>query len=359
MPDDIEAVSFLLKDYLYDLPDRLIAQNPLDRRDGSKLLVVDRRGGSVSHCRFDEICRFLHPEDLLVINDTRVVPARLIGRKDTGGTIEVLVLDPYKDADRGREEGYECLLKSSKRPRRESLIALQNGVRAKIMSVPKDGKANVRFLAEEPLLEILDKIGHIPLPPYIHRNGSKPPPDDRKTYQTVYGVKPGAVAAPTAGLHFSHELLRELHNRGVEIVKVTLHVGYGTFAPLRSEDIRDHRMHPEYTEISASSAQAVQLAKNENRRIIAVGTTVVRVLEWAAAEFGNVTPFSGLCNHYIYPGYRFRVVDGMVTNFHLPGSSLILLVAALAGRKTILDAYQEAIERGYRFYSYGDATLIL
>jgi len=359
MPDDLETVSYLLQDYLYDLPDHLIAQTPVDRREGSKLLVVDRRLGSLSHCRFDEIRRFLHSGDLLAVNDTRVVAARLYGTKETGGAVELLVLDPYKDPDRGRDEGYECLLKSAKRPRRESLIALPNGFYAKVLSAPRDGKAVVRFLIEGPLLDVLDKIGHVPLPPYIHRNGRKPPIDDRKTYQTVYAAKPGAVAAPTAGLHFSAELLQELQNRGVEIVKVTLHVGYGTFAPLRSKDIREHRMHPEYAEISAAAAQAVERAKNENRRIIAVGTTVARILEWAAAELGKITSFSGLCNHYIYPGYRFRVIDGMVTNFHLPGSSLILLVAALAGRQTILNAYRQAIGRGYRFYSYGDATLIL
>jgi len=359
MPDDLETASFLLRDYLFELPNHLIAQNPTDKRAESKLLVVDRRHGNVRHCRFDEICRFFSSGDLLVLNDTRVVPARLYGRKETGGAVELLVLDPYKDAERGREEGYECLLKSAKRPRRHTRIVLQNGARATILNEPRDGKAVVRFSMDEPLLEILEKIGQVPLPPYIHRNGNTPPCDDRKAYQTVYAAKSGAIAAPTAGLHFTHELLGELQERGVEIVKVTLHVGYGTFAPLRSEDIREHRMHPEYAEIPACSAQAIEQARIRSRRIIAVGTTVVRILEWAAAELGKVSPCAGLCNHYIYPGHRFCVVDAMITNFHLPGSSLILLVAALAGRQTILNAYQQAIERGYRFYSYGDAMLIV
>lgn len=359
MPDKCEDASFSLRDYLYDLPGSLIAQAPAGQRGASRLLVLDHKRDELEHQQFDDICRFFRAGDVLVVNDTRVVPARLHGRKETGGAVELLVLDPYKDADRGSEEGYECLLKSAKRCRQGSRIVLENGSLVEILQEPKDGTAIVRFLCDRPLLGMLQEIGYVPLPPYIHRNGGNKPVDDRKTYQTVYADKPGAVAAPTAGLHFSTDLLRQLNSIGVELVSVTLHVGYGTFAPLRAEDIRNHRMHPEYAEISKSSAQTIETAKKEKRRVIAVGTTVVRTLEWVAAEYGKVDSFSGLCNHYIYPGYRFRVIDGMVTNFHLPGSTLILLVAAFAGRKIVLRAYAEAIEKGYRFYSYGDAMLIL
>ena len=356
---DYQNASYALHDYHYDLPAGLIAQNPLDRRDKARLLVLDRRRGKLNHLRFDEICDFFQTGDVLVVNDTRVVPARLYGKKETGGSIELLVLDPYKNPEQGNQEGYECLLRSAKRPRQDSLIFLQRGIRARIQKTPENGKAIVRFLTSKPLLEMLEDIGSVPLPPYIHRNNDFTANGDRQSYQTVYALKPGAVAAPTAGLHFTQALLEALQKRGVEIVKVTLHVGYGTFAPLRTADIRDHRMHAEYAEISVDSANRIKSAKADNRRVIAVGTTVVRTLEWVATEFGQVTPFSGLCDHYIYPGYRFKVIEGMVTNFHLPGSSLMLLVSAFAGRTEILSAYNKAIELGYRFFSYGDATLIL
>jgi S-adenosylmethionine:tRNA ribosyltransferase-isomerase len=358
MPVD-EGASFQLQDYLYDLPEHLIAQTPSDQRDRSRLLVLDRRQGELRHSRFNQICNFLRRGDLLVINDTRVVRARFYGRKETGGAVELLVLDPYKDAERGADDGYQCLIKSAKRSRKNAEVILEDGLCAKIVSEPKDGRAKVRFLTSQTLVEVMERIGTVPLPPYVHRNGAKPSTDDKKAYQTIYASIPGAVAAPTAGLHFTHELLQELNRWGVEIIRVTLHVGYGTFAPLRIEDIRQHRMHPEYAEISPYAAQRIKLAIDENRRVIAVGTTVVRIIEWVADRLGGIAPFSGLCKHYIYPGYRFRVTDGMITNFHLPGSSLLLLVAAFAGRTRILHAYREAIECGYRFYSYGDATLIL
>jgi S-adenosylmethionine:tRNA ribosyltransferase-isomerase len=359
MPVDAEPASFQLQHYQYDLPEHLIAQTPSNQRDRSRLLILDRRNGELHHSRFNEIDKFLQQGDVLVINDTRVVRARFNGRKTSGGAVELLVLDPYKDAGQGMDEGYQCLIKSAKRLHKNSEVILPEGICAKIVSEPKEGRAKVRFLSSATLGEVMERIGTVPLPPYIHRNGTQPPIDDKETYQTVYASTPGAVAAPTAGLHFTHELLQELHQRGVEIVRVTLHVGYGTFAPLRTEDIREHRMHPEYAEISPSAAQKLKLAKQEKRRVIAVGTTVVRVLEWVAALLGEVAPFTGLCNHYIYPDYRFRVTDGMITNFHLPGTSLLLLVAAFAGRTRILRAYKQAIEHGYRFYSYGDATLIL
>lgn len=359
MHTDREELSFALEDYQYHLPERLIAQAPADRKDASRLLVLQRHRPRSEHLQFEEIGRFFQRGDLLVINNTRVVPARLYGVKETGGAIELLVLDPFKDPQRGREEGFCCLVKSAKRPRPGLRMVLANGVQAEIRSTLENGQAMVRFLDSRPLLSLLDQIGCVPVPPYIRRNGQSPPVDDRQAYQTVYAAKPGAVAAPTAGLHFTVELLQELRQKGVEIAELTLHVGYGTFVPVRVEDIRQHRMHPEFAEVDAAAAGAIQAAQQQRRRIIAVGTTVVRILEWLAVERGTVTAFSGFCNHYIYPGYRFRVISGMITNFHLPGSSLLLLVSALAGRETILRAYQEAIDQGYRFYSYGDAMLIL
>jgi len=359
MHSDRHELSFALQDYQYHLPEKLIAQAPADRKDVSRLLVLQRDRLGSEHLRFQDIGRFFRQGDLLVINNTRVVAARLHGKKDTGGAIELLVLDPFKDPQRGREEGFCCLVKSAKRPRPGIRMLLPNGVQAVILSTRENGQAMVRFLDSAPLLSLLEQIGRVPLPPYIRRNGQAAPVDDRQAYQTVYAAKPGAVAAPTAGLHFTTELLQDLQQSGVQIAEVTLHVGYGTFVPVRVEDIRQHRMHPEFAEVTADAADTIQAARQQQRRIIAVGTTVVRILEWLAAERGAVTAFSGFCNHYIYPGYQFQVINGMLTNFHLPGSSLLLLVSALAGRETILRAYREAIDQGYRFYSYGDAMLIL
>jgi len=359
MVDEKESV-FHLQKYHYDLPPALIAQTPSDRRETSRLLVLNRTGNLFDHRRFEELPAYLKPGDVLVVNDTRVVPARLRGIKETGGRVELLVLDPYKDPDLGAEEGYRCLVKESKPSQPKSLITLQNGLRAKVLTPKQDGKARVRFLSSEPLLDLLQRVGEVPLPPYIIRSeGDRAAVDDAATYQTVYAQKPGAVAAPTAGLHFSTPLLKQLENQGVELATVTLHVGYGTFAPIRVEDIREHGMHSEYAEISHDSAERIAKAAKEGRRIVAVGTTVVRTLEWVALDSGKVIPFSGLCSHYIYPGYRFRVVNAMITNFHLPQSTLLLLVSAFAGRETILEAYEEAIGNDYRFFSYGDAMLIL
>jgi S-adenosylmethionine:tRNA ribosyltransferase-isomerase len=355
-----EEAVFHLGSYHYDLPPTLIAQTPSDRREASRLLVLDRSGNGFEHRRFEELPAYLKSGDVLVVNDTRVVPARISGAKETGGRVELLVLDPYKDPNRGIEEGYQCLLKESKPSQPGSFVTLQNGARVEMLTRKQNGRTRVRFLSPEPLLDLLQRLGQVPLPPYIIRKeGDQARQDDARTYQTVYAQKPGAVAAPTAGLHFSAELLKKLENHGVELVTITLHVGYGTFAPIRAEDIREHEMHSEYAEISPDSAQRIASAAKEGRRIVAVGTTVVRTLEWAALDSGTVRPFSGLCNHYIYPGYRFRAVNAMITNFHLPQSTLLLLVSAFAGRETILEAYEEAIGKDYRFFSYGDAMLIL
>ncbi|NSW87510.1 MAG: tRNA preQ1(34) S-adenosylmethionine ribosyltransferase-isomerase QueA [Syntrophobacteraceae bacterium] len=352
-------VDYDLNRYDYELPQELIAMVPSGMREQSRLLVLDRAGAAFDHRTFDRIGSCLKARDLLVINDTRVVPARLVGRKDTGGRVELLVTDPYKPADRAEEEGYCCLVKSSKRPARDSLIELRDGIVARIASSPVNGTAFVKFSGSQPLLEILSRIGEVPLPPYIRQEERHTPFDDSRAYQTVYARKPGAVAAPTAGLHFSAGLLDRLLDMGVRMARITLHVGYGTFAPIRVSDVREHLMHPEYIEVEVDSAATIEEARKKGERIVAVGTTVVRTLEWLALEFGRVIPYSGLCNHYIYPGYRFRVVDAMITNFHLPRSTLLLLVSAFAGRNRILEAYREAIRQRYRFFSYGDAMLIL
>jgi S-adenosylmethionine:tRNA ribosyltransferase-isomerase len=354
-----EELKYDLDDYHYDLPEALIAQGPREKREACRLLVLRRSSKTLEHRRFDEISALLQPGDVLVLNDTRVVPARLRGAKATGGKIELLVLGPFKPEPDADGAVYSCLVKAAKPPRPCSLITLSHGLQAQVLTPPQEGRARVRFLTSEPLLTLLERAGEIPLPPYIHRNGTSPVRDDATCYQTVYAREPGSVAAPTAGLHFSADLLQELEARGVEIVKVTLHVGYGTFAPMRVKDIRQHVMHPEYAEISPDSAERVTRAKRAGRRIVAVGTTCVRILEWAACGEGGVEPFSGACDLYIYPGFRFRIVDAMITNFHLPKSSLLLLVSTLAGREMILHGYREAVRENYRFFSYGDAMLIL
>ena len=355
--EDKTEISYRLEDYSYELPPELIAQNPCARRDASRLLVLDRAGGSVAHRMFADICGYLKRGDVLVVNDTRVVRARVRGIKESGGRAELLVMDPYKSPELGRCEGYLCLVKSSKRPAAGSTILLSDGSRATVLEKPKNGRARILFPNSTPFPDLLDRVGEVPLPPYIHRdNGAA---DDAETYQTVYAKSPGAVAAPTAGLHFSTELMENIRSCGLEISSVTLHVGYGTFAPIREEDIRRHSMHEEYVEVSSEAVECISRAKKEGRRVVAVGTTVVRTLEWVAATQGSLRAYRGPCDHYIFPGYRFGVVDAMITNFHLPGSTLLLLVSAFAGREAILDAYRRAIEERYRFFSYGDAMLIL
>jgi S-adenosylmethionine:tRNA ribosyltransferase-isomerase len=352
-------VMYSLDDYDYDLPKELIAQVPAERRDQSRLLVLDRHDGKLQHRVFEDVCHILNAQDLLVINDTRVVPARLSGTKDSGGSVELLILDPYKDPQSAQREGYTCLVKASKKPQPGSLIHLADGVKASVLGPVIHGQTQIHLNIDGPLAETLDHIGKVPLPPYVERQGRKPTANDLTSYQTVYAQIPGAVAAPTAGLHFSEQLLQRLVHQGVDIVRITLHVGYGTFSPIRARDIRRHTMHPEYAEISAEAADRLQKASRDGHRIVAVGTTVVRTLEGVAHNRGRIEPYRGLCNHYIYPGYQFRVVRAMLTNFHLPKSSLLVLVTAFAGRDHIRDAYEEAIRNRYRFFSYGDAMLIL
>lgn len=358
MGDD-PSLTYWLDDYDYNLPEDRIAQAPLGNRHSSRLLVLDRSSGRLAHRRFEEVGAFLRAGDVLVINDTRVVRARLAGRKETGGMVELLVLDPYKDPEEVEREGTLCLFKSSKPLRPGMQILLPKGHSATVLDHPSDGKVHVRFHPVHSVMAMLGEVGEVPLPPYIERNGGKPSLDDRAAYQTVYARNPGAVAAPTAGLHFTEALLAALEARGIRQVSVTLHVGYGTFSPIRCDDIRQHRMHGEYVQVLDEAAEQIEMARVEGRRIVAVGTTVVRTLEWLWHRFGCLRSFAGLCDHYIYPGYRFGIVDAMVTNFHLPRSTLLLLVSAFAGRENILGAYREAIASDYRFFSYGDAMLIL
>ncbi len=355
------ADSYRLEDYDYHLPPERIAQVPCAGRSGSRLLVLARNHPHRrEHRRFVDLADYLRRGDLLVLNDTRVVPSRLRGRKETGGRIELLVLDPYKPDAEGRSQGYECLVKASKPPRPGSRLEIEERFSAEVATAMDKGRCRVRFHGATPLLDLLQAAGRVPLPPYINRDGSdNGKVDDATCYQTVYAQHPGAVAAPTAGLHFTESMLSEIEQRGVEMARITLHVGYGTFEPIRTDDIRDHRMHAEFVRVEAAAARRIEHARRDGRRIVAVGTTVVRTLEWVASRQGRIEPYCGPCDHYIYPGYRFRVVGAMVTNFHLPRSSLILLVSAFAGRQLILECYREAVAAGYRFFSYGDAMLIL
>lgn len=348
---------YFLGDYDYELPPELIAQAPAARRDQARLLTLDRAAGTVSHQRFDALGRFCSAGDVLVVNDTAVVKARLLGRKESGGRVEVLLMD-YAGGRRRNGTGRfacECLVKSSKPVRPGMRLWFDPGLSATVLDAG-DGACQIEFTGDGDFDAALERVGHVPLPPYIRRGDD---PADRTAYQTVYAAARGAVAAPTAGLHFTPELLDALRARGVVIAPITLHVGYGTFAPVRAADIRDHRMHPERFTIPPATAAAVRSARANGRRVIAVGTTAVRTLEHAADAAGSVTAGSGWCDLFIYPGFRFKAIDAMITNFHLPKSTLLMLVSAFAGRDAILNAYREAMADRYRFYSYGDAMLIL
>ena len=347
---------FSLADYDYDLADERIAQAPSARRDHSRLLRLERSTGRVSHRRFDEIARSFSAGDVLVVNDTAVVKARLLGRKESGGRVEVFLLD-YAGGRRSgdpRRFTCECLVKSSKPVRAGTRFVFDAGLTGRVAAAG-DGTCRVEFSGEEDFDALLDRVGHVPLPPYIRRADA---PADRSAYQTVYAAVRGAVAAPTAGLHFTPELLDGLRAMGVAVAPITLHVGYGTFAPVRAADIREHRMHAERFAIPEATAAAVQAARTGGKRVVAVGTTAVRTLEFAADPQGRVAAGSGTCDLFIHPGFRFKAVDAMITNFHLPKSTLLMLVSAFAGRENILNAYREAVREGYRFYSYGDAMLI-
>ncbi|WP_035252999.1 tRNA preQ1(34) S-adenosylmethionine ribosyltransferase-isomerase QueA [Desulfatiglans anilini] len=349
---------FDLDDYNFDLPAGLIAQVPSKRRDASRLLVLDRRSGAIRDRHFHDIPEQLSPGDLLVLNDTRVVPARLEGKKDTGGRVELLVLE--HDEDGKPAAARLCLLKSSKPPQIGGLILLDDQVSGVVEEVQGNGVVVIRFDSPEALEKLIEERGRVPLPPYIKRTS----PDtlaalDVERYQTVYAARKGAVAAPTAGLHFTRELIGRIEEKGVAVAPLTLHVGFGTFQSVRTQDIRRHVLGEEYFRIEADTAEAIARTRQRGGRVVAVGTTVVRALETAALADGSIRPGEGRTRLLITPGYPFRCVDALITNFHLPKSSLLFLVCAFAGNDIIRRAYKKAVEDGYRFYSYGDAMLIL
>lgn len=351
---------YLLEDYDYKLPDALIAQKPVVQRDQSRLLFLDRRSGEISHGRFLYIQDYLRPGDVLVINNTQVVPARLVGKKTTGGRVEVLILDYARLQKQKANNGpvkCQCLIKSARPCQPGTGVDFGKGLTGCI-GENVAGIFSVEFYCKENFETLLYILGKVPLPPYIERGKALEDKDDKEAYQTIYASEKGAVAAPTAGLHFSKDLLTRIEKKGVLVVPLTLHVGYGTFRPVKVSDIRDHRMHGEDFIISPDAANAVNLAKKEGRRVIAVGTTSVRTLEYVASDRGRVAPQAGYCDLFIYPGYQFKAVDGMITNFHLPKSTLLMLVAAFAGLENVLVAYRQAVEAQYRFYSYGDAMFI-
>lgn len=342
----------LLSDFDFALPAELIAQEPLAERTSSRLLVVCRRTGEVTHARFADLPQWLAPGDLLVRNETRVIPARLRGRKASGGQVELLLVEPLA----GAGELWRCLMRSAKPARPGCRLSFAEGIAAEVVDDLGDGWRSIRFHCPGVLLTHLETAGEMPLPPYIQR---RPATADRDRYQTIYAGEPGAVAAPTAGLHFDAATFAALAKRGIEVHGLTLHVGPGTFLPVRTERLDEHRMHGERFAIPAATAAAVNRARHEGRRVVALGTTSTRALESAADQQGEVQPGNAVTELFIRPGFRFRVTDALVTNFHLPKSTLLVLAAAFAGRELILEAYRQAVRERYRFFSYGDCMLII
>lgn len=337
-----------LNDFYYDLPQELIAQHPLENRSDSRLLCLDSQSGAVVHERFSDILNHLQPNDCLVVNDTRVIPARLYGqREDTGSPIEFVLL--HRSG-----EFWEVILRPGKRAKPGKRFVFGDGLlRAEIIDVVNEGNRLVRFEHEGVFEEVLDRLGEVPLPPYITEKL-----DDAERYQTVYAKHSGSAAAPTAGLHFTPELLEKIKERGVTVAPVTLHVGLGTFRPVKVDKIEEHKMHQEFYTLSEETAAAINACKAKGGRVIAVGTTSVRTLETVASDTGVIKASSGWTGIYIYPGYAYKIVDAIITNFHLPGSTLLMLISAFAGRERVLSAYEEAIRNRYRFFSFGDAMLI-
>ncbi len=336
-------------DFYYDLPEELIAQTPLKDRDHSRLLVLDKVTGEVEHKHFYDIVDYLNKGDCIVINDTKVLPARLFGvRKDTGAVIELLLLKRLDD------KKWETLVKPGKKAKvGAELVFKENLLSGKIIDVHDDGNRIIEFEFDGIFEEILDQLGEMPLPPYIHEKL-----EDKNRYQTIYAEHPGSAAAPTAGLHFNNEILKKLEEKGVVIAKLTLHVGLGTFRPVKAEYILEHKMHSEYYELSESEAEKINKAKLGGNKVISVGTTSTRTLETIGDDKGLVRAQNGWTDIFIYPGYKFKVVDSLITNFHLPESTLIMLVSALAGKDNIMNAYNIAVENKYRFFSFGDAMII-
>ncbi len=341
-----------LHDFYYDLPKELIAQTPLSDRSSSRLMVLDRKTGQVEHKVFTDIIDYLQPGDCLVLNETKVLPARLIGEKfDTKATIEVLLLKRIEN----RSNTWEVLVKPGKKAKIGTKISFGDGrLIGEVVDVVEEGNRLVQFTFEGIFEEILDSLGQMPLPPYITEKL-----EDKNRYQTVYAKNEGSAAAPTAGLHFTEELLETIKKKGIHIAKVTLHVGLGTFRPVKVENILEHHMHSEFFMIDEEAANTINAAKQSGHKIVAVGTTSTRTLESAADKDGCIKACSGWTDIFIYPGYQFKMIDNLITNFHLPESTLVMLVSALAGRENVLNAYKKAVDKQYRFFSFGDAMLII
>jgi len=339
----------LVKEFSFELPEQLIASQPQAERSASRLLVMNRQTGELQHQIFKDILQLLNPGDLLVFNNTRVIPARLFGEKSSGGKVEVLVERLLQG------QRFLAHIRASKAPKPGTELLLENSAKV-VMQQRHDTLFELELLGDEPVLAMLERLGHMPLPPYIARPDTE---EDKARYQTVYNQKPGAVAAPTAGLHFDQPLLDQLQAKGIEFAYVTLHVGAGTFQPVRVDSILEHKMHAEYIEVDQAVVDAVAACKARGNKVVAVGTTSVRSLESAAKQHGGeLKPYSGDTQIFIYPGYQFKVIDSLITNFHLPESTLIMLVSAFSSREHVLNAYQTAIAEQYRFYSYGDAMFI-
>ena len=336
-------------DFDFYLPKELIAQTPLDKRDASKLLVLNKENGNISHKHFGDIIDYLDKGDTLVLNDTKVIPARIIGiKEETGAVIELLLLN---EINKGQ---WECLTKPAKRIKEGTVINFGNGLlKAVCTSSLDDGIKHYKLIYDGILYEILDKLGEMPLPPYIHEKLK-----DKDRYQTVYAKNIGSAAAPTAGLHFTEELLNKIKNKGINIAYITLHVGLGTFRPVEVSDIKNHKMHSEYYEMNSKTADLLNKTKENGKKIISVGTTTTRTLETIMNKYGTFKKCSGNTDIFIYPGYEFKAIDRLITNFHLPKSTLIMLVSALAGKENIMKAYNEAVEKKYRFFSFGDSMFI-
>lgn len=346
----MEKMELKKSDFYFELPQELIAQDPLEDRSASRLLVLNKRTGNIEHHTFREIINYLQPGDCLVLNDTKVIPARLLGvREDTGAAVEVLLLK------RKEKDVWETLVKPGKKARPGMRLVFGDGIlTAEVLEIVEEGNRLIRFRYEGIFEETLDRLGEMPLPPYITHKLQ-----DKNRYQTVYARYEGSAAAPTAGLHFTKELLCAIEEKGVDIACVTLHVGLGTFRPVKEENILEHHMHAETYQVSAEAADKINRAKENGHRVICVGTTSCRTVESAADDNGRLRECSGDTQIFIYPGYRFKVLDALVTNFHLPESTLVMLVSALAGREQVLRAYEEAVRERYRFFSFGDAMLII
>lgn len=337
-------------DFYYDLPEELIAQDPLEDRTASRLLVLDRQTGTVEHKIFSDVIDYLNKGDCLVINNTRVIPARLIGEKEgTGGKVEVLLLK------RRANDVWETLVKPGKKLRPGAKITFGDGrLRAEVLEVVEEGNRLVKFCYEGIFEEILDSLGEMPLPPYITHKL-----EDKEMYQTVYAKFDGSAAAPTAGLHFTKELLNKIEEKGIKIASITLHVGLGTFRPVKVDDVNNHHMHTEWYEVNTEAADIINETKKNGGRVICVGTTSCRTIESVADETGHMTAKTGETDIFIYPGYKFKVMDGLITNFHLPESTLVMLVSAFAGKENVLSAYETAVKEKYRFFSFGDAMILI